>query len=338
MIVRMVDISIIICAYNAEKTIRRCIDSLLFQDTDSKFEIVVINDGSEDSTREVLAEYDDEPKVVIINKENTGVSDSRNIAMKQVRGKYLTFVDADDYVAKNYLTTMFLGFSESNNIDMSICGYQKETESGKIIMEGAGKKGEIRGDKALEQVFISYGFEGYLVNKMFKKGLIDNLGLIFDTSLKISEDLYFCCQYLSNCNAVYFDPKPVYHYVMYDNSVLHSNSIGSYFTGKSLNSLQTFSKIKRVIPTENKRAMSAVKARECWLATSIARAIMAAPNRKEVDKSLFGKLKTISKENEKDFMDNVVLPPRDKIIYRMHWAFPRTLGTLWRVLGLKDHS
>ena len=91
-------ISIIIPAYNAAKYIKRCIISLLNQ-TYKNIEIIVVNDGSTDNTLDILKNYD----IKVINQENLGVSCARNNGLKNCSGDYITFVDSDDYVDKNYI-------------------------------------------------------------------------------------------------------------------------------------------------------------------------------------------------------------------------------------------
>lgn len=331
-------ISIIVTAYNAEQTIDRCIDSLLKQTDVKDYQIIIINDGSSDKTLEHLAKYKEDPKVKVIDKENTGASDSRNVGLRLVDTKYVTFTDADDYVDDTYLSTMLTQYSEVPQCDLAICGYQKENVDGQVTMIGTGKKGILPQKQALHDILISYGFEGYLVNKLFKTKIIKDNNLCFDKNIKLSEDLLFCIQYLLECRKVSFDPKPVYHYIRYENSQLHSHQIGSIFSESTISILDTCSKIRKIIPEQYTCVISAVNARTCWFAVTLLRSIEAAPNRSEVNKKIIRNLRKTAQKYQSDFMKNNVLPQRDKIIYWINWLFPRTLGTVWRFLKLRDHS
>lgn len=331
-------ISIIVTAYNAEQTIDRCIDSLLKQTGVKDYQIIIINDGSSDKTLEHLAKYKEDPKVKVIDKENTGASDSRNVGLRLVDTKYVTFTDADDYVDDAYLSTMLTQYSEVPQCDLAICGYQKENVDGQVTMIGTGKKGILSQKQALHDILISYGFEGYLVNKLFKTKIIKDNNLCFDKNIKLSEDLLFCIQYLLECRKVSFDPKPVYHYIRYENSQLHSHQIGNIFSESSISILDTCSKIRKIIPEQYTCVISAVNARTCWFAVTLLRSIEAAPNRSEVNKKIIRNLRKTAQKYQSDFMKNNVLPQRDKIIYWINWLFPRTLGTVWRFLKLRDHS
>lgn len=98
----MCKVSFIVPVYNGEKTIERCIKSILDQEkANIDYEIVVINDGSTDGTSEVLDKYKE--RIRIINKENGGLSDARNVGMKEAKGNYFIFVDGDDYVSNTLL-------------------------------------------------------------------------------------------------------------------------------------------------------------------------------------------------------------------------------------------
>lgn len=331
-------ISVIITAYNAEETIDRCINSLLDQTKVDNYHIVVVNDGSTDDTLNHLKKYQFNSRLFLINKGNTGASDSRNVALKKVTTDYVTFVDADDYVEKDYLYTLAKQYDYNPDCELVICGYQKESESGEVTMIGGGKQEILTQEEAFHDIFISYNFEGYLVNKLFKMDIIRRNNLWIDEKVTLSEDLLFCCEYLNYCEKISYDPKPVYHYVRYEDSQLHSHQIGNTFDKSALDILNTFSKIKKTIPSRYNEIISVVNARTCWFAVALLRSIEAAPNRDEVDKGIVRDLRKVAKKYRNDFMKNNVLPQRDKVIYWVNWLFPKTLGKIWRLLGLHDHS
>lgn len=116
-------ISIIVPVYNEEKRIKKCIDSLINQ-TYSNIEILIINDGSTDNTLKVLDEYKDE-KVKIITIENRGQGGARNVGIKKAQGKYLMFVDSDDYVDKSIVKKLYDNLI-INKSDISICNIIKK--------------------------------------------------------------------------------------------------------------------------------------------------------------------------------------------------------------------
>lgn len=127
-------ISIIIPVYNAEKTISRCIESIL-QNTYDNYEIILINDGSTDNSWKILESYQKKypNKIKIFNQENQGVARTRNAGLVYAESKYVMFVDCDDWIDSDYLQKFFEEI-DSQNLDMIIGGYRRTT-SEKILYE-----------------------------------------------------------------------------------------------------------------------------------------------------------------------------------------------------------
>lgn len=99
-------LSIIIPCYNVEKYVRECIESVLNQKTQFKYEVILINDGSQDNTLNILKEYEDRDNVVLIDQKNKGFSGARNKGLQYVQGEYLMFVDSDDRLAENAIENL----------------------------------------------------------------------------------------------------------------------------------------------------------------------------------------------------------------------------------------
>ncbi len=123
------DISIIVPAYNAEKTIVRCLDSLITQ-TKKELEFIIINDGSTDNTENLIKKYSDK-RIKYYKNENQGIGKTRNFGIEKATSKYIMFLDSDDYIDKNMCEKLFVR-CEKNNLDLVICDYYKVFENGKI--------------------------------------------------------------------------------------------------------------------------------------------------------------------------------------------------------------
>ena len=109
---RSKDLSIIVPAYNAEKTIKDCIDSVINQQTDVDYELIIVNDGSSDKTKEIVTGIKSE-KIVLINQENKGFSGARNTGIDASTGKYIMFLDSDDTLVGNCIESMMEKIRES---------------------------------------------------------------------------------------------------------------------------------------------------------------------------------------------------------------------------------
>lgn len=109
--------SIIVPVYNAETTLHRCIDSILAQ-TEPNFELILVNDGSKDSSASIIDEYASlDKRIKVLHKVNGGVSSARNLGLSIIRGKYVTFIDSDDFVSPDYLSSF-----NDENADLVIGG------------------------------------------------------------------------------------------------------------------------------------------------------------------------------------------------------------------------
>lgn len=116
-------VSIIIPIYNADKYLGRCLNSVVNQ-TYSNLEIILINDGSTDSSLNICKEYAGKDKrIILVNKKNEGVSIARNTGIEKSSGEYVAFLDADDWIAPNYIEQLIKPF-ENENVDISVCDYQ----------------------------------------------------------------------------------------------------------------------------------------------------------------------------------------------------------------------
>lgn len=188
-------ISVIVPVYNAEKHLRQCLDSLLDQGIpEDQYEIICINDGSKDTSLSIIKEYVTRHKnVILIDKENEGVSATRNKGLDAARGKYVWFIDADDWVAKDFLgkgaiSKLFNEDGKRVSVMLTKYMYVKDGESKKYndytVVADALK---------FEEISPFYGnTQGYI----FDRELIEKYGLRFNTNLSYGEDLIFMREFL----------------------------------------------------------------------------------------------------------------------------------------------
>lgn len=122
-------VSIVVPVYNAEKYLDQCLNSLVNQDIEN-VEIIVINDGSTDSSKSICEKFAlNYDRIKFIDKINEGVSVARNVGLDLANGKYITFVDADDYVEKNFCSVLYVKAEEKQS-DITICDYSTEILGG----------------------------------------------------------------------------------------------------------------------------------------------------------------------------------------------------------------
>lgn len=204
-------ISVIVPVYNNERTIERCIKSLLKQ-TYTNFEIIIINDGSTDNTKEIIKKFQNNKKIYIFDQPNRGVSCARNLGLKKSKGKYISFVDSDDYVENNFLQDLIDGMKDIN--DLSIVGLRhKYPNNDKIDKIEKYYEGEFTSTQVLNFLFFKNGPQGYLPNKLWRKDIIYKNGLFLDPELDKLEDLLFTVKYLLSSKNVSIKNHIDYVYV-----------------------------------------------------------------------------------------------------------------------------
>ena len=199
-------ISVIIPVYNAEKYLRETIQSVLNQ-TYQDFEIVAVNDGSTDHSLKILESISD-PRLKIINKENTGVSDTRNVALHAAMGEYICFLDADDYLSRNYLQHMYR-IVENKNADMVVCNYVPFRGT-PVFIENKVVPQFVQSTKILAKadVLILVG------TKLIKKSTLFNNHILFENKMTYGEDLFFCWKTFLVSKNVWMIDETLYGYRM----------------------------------------------------------------------------------------------------------------------------
>ena len=161
-------ITVIIPVYNAEKTLDRCLKSIINQSY-GKLEILIINDGSVDKTLDICEAYKKrDSRIKIFCQKNKGVSAARNLGIKNALGKYLAFVDADDYVEEEMIACLYQMYQDGKEVDLAICNCDIRVEKGYSIPEIKCKK-IMSKVQTLRNMFGPQSVRGYLWNKLFRK-------------------------------------------------------------------------------------------------------------------------------------------------------------------------
>lgn len=214
-------ISIIITAYNAERTIERCLNSIL--DTKyNDYEIILINDGSTDNTEEVIQLFATD-KIKYFSKPNTGVADSRNFGIEKANGDYITFVDSDDYVASNYF----------ENVDKYMAqGVDLIKRKGVIIKDNAeiiekieGATFELTtGEDAFNKLCFTDKYLDTLWSYIIKKSLFTDNNFKFETG-RYHEDFGLLPLIILKSNKVVSTNDYVYYYVQSENSIMREQNL-----------------------------------------------------------------------------------------------------------------
>ena len=207
-------VSIIVPVYNAEKTIGRCIDSILGQQY-TDFELLLVDDGSRDGSGAICDSYAlADSRVQVIHKENTGVSDTRNIGISRARGVYLQFLDSDDWITPD-ATKLLVEAAGEHNCDLVISDFYR------VVGERVSRKGDIDEDRVLtREEYAAHMMEqpadfyyGVLWNKLYRRDIVESHRLRMDPELSWCEDFMFNLEYIRHAQRFYALQVPIYYYV-----------------------------------------------------------------------------------------------------------------------------
>lgn len=193
--------SIIIPIYNAEATLRRCLDSLVGQQF-SDYELLLINDGSTDDSDAICREYANTYSCVrYFAKENGGVSSARNLGLEHAKGEYVLFVDSDDYVADNYFAAISAAVKDTSP-DLLLFGYCNLGDKSAEWSTGEFYESTETGvAKQVSSALRRYLFSS-LWNKVFKREIINEYQLEFKSDLDIGEDQTYVFEYTMNIKTI----------------------------------------------------------------------------------------------------------------------------------------
>lgn len=201
--------SIIVPIYNAEKTLRRCLDSLLVQ-TYHDFEVLMVENGSRDSSNAICKEYmsKDSRCILFACGNNNGPSGARNMGLDQAAGTYIAFLDSDDYVEPDYLEVLFEAFQNS---DVVFFGYHQISMDGAFLSDHIP---QVAGNTGYYETLINLYKQdlfGYTWIKAFRRDAIETHR--FPKELNLLEDEVFTCEVLTEPKRIKVIPKAILNYV-----------------------------------------------------------------------------------------------------------------------------
>ena len=217
-------VSVIIAAYNAEKDIRKCLDSVCNQ-TFKNLEIIIVNDGSTDQTLEILEEYaKKDSRIKVINQANRGAGLTKNVGLKIATCEYIAFVDSDDWIEKETFERAY-ACTENGQIDMVVFNHNKvfpnrRLENVRKIKEEYIQMDEIGIEKYVMKYMISFNHEFGAWNKLVKREIIQKYGIEFSDNRKtVYDDNLYCLKLICYVKTIRTINQGFYNYNIRQGSV-----------------------------------------------------------------------------------------------------------------------
>lgn len=241
----MEKISVVIPAYNSETTVKRAVDSVYAQDYEN-IEVIVVNDGSPDNTGEVLEELKNiHPDLVVITKENGGVSAARNDGIKAATGKWLMTLDADDYIDPEALKWMEMR-TRDGACELIMCGL-------KLVYDDRSEffrpEDEVIDEKsAFLDEMMPWLYDNHLLtthsNKLYDLDIIRREEIFYDPELQINEDIDFVFRYLKHVDSIGIIKGAYLNYVQHGVGESLVSTFRKYGVTSSLKILRDFNSLR----------------------------------------------------------------------------------------------
>lgn len=225
-------ISVIIPVYNVEKYITKTIESVLIQ-TYTNFELILVDDGSQDNSGQICDIYSaKDQRVRVIHKKNGGVSSARNVGIDLSSGKYIAFIDGDDFVSEHYLETLH-NMLVTNNVDMAVQVYYNMYPTGK---EKSVKEhiNEVMSAWQFIEFEILEGRDTSPYVKLYKTEIIKKYNIRFDENVTNLEDMLFLFHYVKECSSVFYNTDEINYYRI----IRNDGVVFSKFTVKKLTAMK----------------------------------------------------------------------------------------------------
>jgi glycosyltransferase involved in cell wall biosynthesis len=222
----MPEVSVIVPVYNVENKIRRCLDSLREQSF-TDFEVILVEDGSPDSSGKICDEYAAmDSRFRVIHQVNQGVSVARNNGIKAANGRYIGFVDSDDYVDQDYIKCLY-ETAEKTHSDIAMCNYYLVGADERLEFQSHEYEPDFNLNRnGIERVIYKHiarndSTTGYfsLWNKLIKKELITRNHIFLDETMSFGEDMLFVMDCLKYCECISFTDRALYYYVRTENGL-----------------------------------------------------------------------------------------------------------------------
>lgn len=242
-------VSIIVPVYNSEKSLERCLDSILGQ-TYKKIEIILVNDGSTDSSVEICKEYETiDSRIQLISIENSGVANARNKGIDIATGDYISFVDSDDAIDENFINIMYHSCVKYN---AKICAVNVNYCYGNKIKRPIRMQNcVVESDKYYELLLNS--IKGFVCNKLYHKSLLKDVR--FDEDIAIGEDLLFNVRTAHKIDRAVIVNEYLYNYFQNNHTAYNSK-----YNMKKISEIYAYD---RIIDIVEKKCNNALKEYKC---------------------------------------------------------------------------
>lgn len=313
-------ISIIVPVYKVEKYLNRCVDSIINQ-TYKNLEIILVDDGSPDNCPKICDEYaKKDNRIKVIHKENGGLSDARNYGLEIFKGKYVTFIDSDDYVEYNYVEILY-NTLKKYNVKLSIADNLIKYDSGKIINISSYDEYIVTEKEELElMLWGKRDLDNGAWTKLYERSLFE--GVRYPVG-RLYEDTATTYKIFSQCDRIAINSVPIYNYMKRKDSITQCP-----FNEKKLQIISAVEEMVDYVKNKYPELCIACERKLIWAYMStLSQLATSSTKNKKLQKELIQYVKT----HKNVILNNKLTPKRDKIgifclslgypLYKFCWDF-----------------
>ena len=293
-------ISVIVPVYNVEEYLKKCIDSIISQ-AYTNLEIILVDDGSTDNCGKICDEYaENDKRIKVIHKENGGLSDARNAGIDIAKGKYLTFIDSDDFVENNYIELLY---DEAKKYDADLSIASHKVIYSKTCMDKSTNEEFCSDAKIiLEKILYDDGVDLSAWGKLYKSKLFKEIRYPKD---RLYEDSATTYKLIDLSNKIAVNSKPVYNYVIREKSI--TNNV---FSEKKLDLITSTKEMTDFIKTKYPDLEKACNRRLMYsYLSTLSQLAKSSSDNKEIEQKLLDYIN----ENKKEVLKDKKITKRDRL-------------------------
>lgn len=312
-------VTIVVPVYKVEKYIDKCINSILNQ-TYKNLEIILVDDGSPDTCGEICDNYAKQDiRIKVIHKENGGLSDARNAGIDIATGRFISFIDSDDYIDSEYIELLYRTIIKDKS-DMAISSHKAIYENGTILEKATGEESILDSKEVLKRILYDDGIDLSAWAKLYKMELFKEIRY---PKGRLFEDAATTYKLIDRCKSISIISKSTYNYVIRRSSITNEN-----FSEKKMDLIisteEMCNYVKKKYPdlekASNRRLMYA------YLST-LTQLLKSNKRNAKIEKQLYFYIK----ENSKSVLQDKQVPKRDKIALLSARFGLRFYKVIWKI-------
>lgn len=312
-------VTIVVPVYKVEKYIDKCVNSILNQ-TYKNLEIILVDDGSPDNCGQICDNYEQKDnRIKVIHKENGGLSDARNAGIDIASGKYISFIDSDDYIDNQYIEILYNAIIKDKS-DMAISSHKVIYDTGAVLEKATGEESVLDSKEVLKRILYDDGIDLSAWAKLYKMELFKEIRY---PKGRLFEDAATTYKLVDKSEKISVVSKSKYNYVIRGNSITNLN-----FSEKKMDLITSTKEMCEYVRNKYPELEKACNRRLMYAYLSTLTQLLKSDTKnEEIEKQLFSYIR----ENSKLILEDKQVPKRDRIALLSIKVGPKFYKVIWKI-------